>query len=114
MPDASPGGTRALRVSRLLHAGRPDPGWDVTRQEELDELTSRLRELPPAPKPAWPQLGPRGFLIANHGVSGFPREVRVFRGVVRVVDVGAPRYFGDVHALEGWLEAQARRRVGAR
>jgi hypothetical protein len=105
-PNALVAQQAGVRVSALFFAGRPDPAYTVTDSATLDQLRSFLTGLPPASPPNWPQLGPRGFLLANLGVSNFPQEVRVFRGVIRIFANGAYQFYQDVHGLEDYLRDQ--------
>jgi hypothetical protein len=95
----------SVEVVALEYSGREDRSWRITEPTDLESLRQLLRNLPPSAEPNWPTLGPRGYLLINHGISGFPEEVRVFQGVIGISEGRSSRYFRDVHGLEDWLRS---------
>jgi hypothetical protein len=92
-------------------SGRPNPTWTLTDAERT-ELEGLLTGLPRAEVDALPEpgLGYRGFRITipSEGASA-AREIDVTRGLVRIGEAGDRPIRRDVHGLEAWLRAQARR-----
>ena len=93
----------ALEVIHLLYSGRRNPRYSLSHPADLEQLRRLVSDLPPAAAPRWPALGERGFLIRNLGAPELPEELRVFRGVIRILDRGSLRYYQDRDGLEGWL-----------
>lgn len=89
-------------------SGLPNPTWTLAGADAA-ELDRRLRDLPAAPGATLPDagLGYRGFRLVATAGGGAPRRIYVAGGLVQVGDDG-PLY-RDVHGLEAWLQAQARR-----
>ncbi len=97
------GQAKEIRVSLLLFSGLPDPQLSMTQETDIEILKGFLQNLPPTTDPVWPQFGMRGFLLANKMVTGFPEEVRVFQGVIRIVEGDTHRFFEDLGGLETYL-----------
>ena len=90
-----------------VFSGRPNPTWSLS-EEQIMELQEALRDLPPADKPPGESgLGYRGFLILNPDrASGLAPHIRIYRGIVTMVDVPMQSY-RDVHGVEDRLLVQA-------
>jgi len=91
-------------------SGLPNPIWALSANE-TGELERRLRDLPAARAARLPDLGLgyRGFrLTARPRGDGVVRPVYVTSGLVQVGGDDGPLY-RDVHGVEAWLQAQARR-----
>jgi hypothetical protein len=104
--------TGDMRVSDVVveldaFSGRPNPTWTLTPAEAA-ELDRRLRDLPAAPDATLPDLGLgyRGFQLLGTAAGGAPQRIYVTSGLVQIGDAALYR---DVHGLEAWLQAQARR-----
>jgi len=97
-----------IRVLALMNSGEPDPSWEITAEHDLTVLKKSLAALRSAGKPDWPSLGWRGFQLVNEGIAGFPEEVQVFKGIIRITNGLKTDYYRDLHGLEKWLERQAR------
>ncbi len=100
--------TKKILVSSLLYSGLQNPRWAITKETNVEILKKFLKDLPLTTKPTWPLFGWRGFLLVNQMVEGFPEEVRVFQGVIRIVEGGTQRFFEDIRGLEYWLKKQTR------
>jgi hypothetical protein len=97
----------AVVVELDAFSGLPNPTWTLSAADAV-ELERRLRDLPAAPSATLPDagLGYRGFRLTTT-VGKAPRRIYVTGGLVQVGD-DHPLY-RDVHGLEAWLQAQARR-----
>jgi hypothetical protein len=92
-------------------SGRPNPTWTLADAERT-ELKRRLAALPRAPVDAVPDvgLGYRGFRITIPAEGGTAaQQIYVTHGLVRIGAPGDRPLLRDVHGLEAWLRAQARR-----
>jgi hypothetical protein len=98
---------QSITVDQVRFSGLRDPQIHVTNSTvpNIATLLAFLQNLPPASPPNWPSLGLRGYLLENNGVSVFPQEVRVFRGVVRIFSNGVFSYFQDANGLESYLNS---------
>jgi hypothetical protein len=106
---AGSGQQRYVKVHVLLHSGEADPHWTLT-EEGNSRLKALLKDLQTAPKPRWPQLGWRGFLLENNDFAELPEEVRVFQGTIRTESEKQVRYYRDTRGLERWLREEAVKR----
>jgi len=98
---------QSIIVTQLFHSGLPDNKITVTNSSSpsISTLKTYLQSLPSASQPTWPILGLRGYLLDNESVAGFPEEVRVFQGVIRIYQSGVFSYHLDVHGLESYLNS---------
>jgi hypothetical protein len=94
----------------LLYSGRPNPAFEISNPQDIEDLRTRVRDLPRTENPHWPALPPCGFLLSNHDVADFPQEVRLCRGVIGIYQNGSVDYFRDTRSLNEWLVAQTRTR----
>jgi hypothetical protein len=94
-----------MKVELDAFSGRPNPTWDLSSQEAA-ELEKRLVHLHPvewdAPEPG---LGYRGFLLSSPA-----RQIRVYQGLLTVVEGGVTRRYTDANRIELWLAEQAKGR----
>src|SRR5260370_12115581 len=96
---------QSIDLVQLLHSGLPNPQVDVTNSTSpnISTIISFLQNLPAAsPPPSWP-FG--GYQLFNDGVSGFPQEVDVDRGLIRIFANGTFLYFQDANGLESFLSS---------
>ena len=102
-----------VQVTVAMNADRPDPTFEVVRQEDWDKLRAMLKDLGAAERPAdkdAPQ-GFRGFLLTPRGQDGVPRWISVFKGTIQLGDTPRDRvYKKDDRGLEDWLKAEAKKR----
>ena len=89
---------------RCRFSGRPNPRWELSRPDRLEEVARRLDDLPSAPDPGWNALELGGFLIYTESLDLlgsyelYPR-VRIHQGTIEI----GGRYFSDRHDLESWI-----------
>jgi len=104
----------AIQVFVNMYSGRPDPILELTG-EQVDELRRRLeasRGHPVREHRELPQLGYRGFVVANQSrVPGFPYEVEIYGGFISALEdrpqtrqeTRHRQVFRDSERLEDWL-----------
>lgn len=96
--------TALAQVELDIFSGRPNPAWQLSR-EETDQLLTLLGKLPAAEarRPS-DDLGYRGFVVSFQDSEGRAQRVQVHGGLVlRDVD-GALKYFADEdRKFERWL-----------
>lgn len=102
----------AITVTVSIASGVPNPSWRIVDQKVISEIQSLIRAGTPTDPPNDSGgLGFAGFLLqANPSDTEFPELVRVFEGVVELVDDQAIEYRIAPARLEQLLidEAKAR------
>lgn len=76
-----------------------NPTINITSQSDISQMENLLTGLPGASKPEWNNLGWKGYLLANQGVSSFPAQVTAFNGVIEIYQKpkSTPQYFQDTN-----------------
>jgi hypothetical protein len=92
-------------VTLSVFSGRPDPRWQLSR-EEAEALATKLRNLPSSDAgPPETHLGYRGFLVRSAG-----RNIHIGSGLI-VVETGETHtVYRDKNRAEDLLRAQAVKR----
>lgn len=112
-----------VQVTISLYSGRPDPSFELVRQEDWERLRALTKDLDAAERPSIkeaPGLGYRGFLLTPRNLDGLglAKWTSVYQGTIQLGDSPRERvYKKDQKGLEDWLKAEAKRRgfdVGAR
>jgi hypothetical protein len=102
-----------VQVTVAMSANRPDPTFELVRQEDWEKLRGFLKDLPDAERvqDAAAPTGYRGFLLTPRGLDGVPRWLSVFKGTIQLGDSPRDRvYKKDARGLEEWLKAEAKKR----
>jgi hypothetical protein len=100
----------AVRVEMDVFSGRANPTWSLTAGE-VEELTGRLRQLPPGGQMKPRGLGWRGFVLHRVTRRGTDRPwVRIADGAVSLTGGSRSRTYRDTVGIESWLRDQARQR----
>src|SRR5262245_4930326 len=98
---------QSLTMYQLLYSGTPNPSIDVTNSSspDISTINSFLQNLPAASPPPFSPFG--GYQLFSDGGSGFPQEVAVFQGVIRIRMFvnGTSVYYQDVNGLESYLNS---------
>ena len=96
-----------IDVSVQITSGRTPPGWIVNKPDEIAQLKEFLKGLPSATPVEEPSFG--AFLLtSNEAISGFPRSVLIFKGVIRVSKLDRiEQFFQDVKGLRTFLVKKA-------
>jgi hypothetical protein len=94
-------------VSLQITSGVPNPSLVVTNLNDIAQLQQFINGLPNAAPIEEPPFG--GFtLLSNEAISGFPQNVVVFNGVVKVNKAdGTIEFFQDRRGLKGFLVNKA-------
>ena len=92
-----------------IFSGRPNPKWSLAN-EQVDELKTKLGNLPMAKPVMPPGLGYRGVLVTNLSKDqSIPDQIKVYNSILTIVDSGRTSYYEDVNNIEEWLLEQARK-----
>ena len=75
----------SVNVIWTLYSGLPDPGWAITNQATLQDLSAMLSSLPRADSTKWrDHLGPDCFVLSCPRGSKLPMLIEVSRGFVKL------------------------------
>ena len=98
-----------MRVELEIYSGRPNHDWTLT-PAEATELAHRLVGVPPGvPRRDEPGLGYRGFAVDNpRGEADLPTTLRVYDGLLTIVEHGHVATYQDTNGIEAWLLDLAR------
>jgi hypothetical protein len=93
----------SARVTLGIYSGRPDPAWELTK-DETDKLVTFIDQMPPALGPA-PQggLGYHGFTVEITGVDGSIANVTAYAAVISIAGGVDRRKIDDGKHLERFL-----------
>jgi hypothetical protein len=95
-----------LIIELHIFSGRPNPVW-APSSEECAQIRARLaRAITVVDPPAPDRLGYRGFSLRGVGGSrsgDSQPEIRVYSGVIEVIDRNEARYYADTGQLEQFL-----------
>lgn len=98
-----------MKVDLLVFSGKPDPTWELTR-EEIKGLHELLLSMPGTME-SWdslPDQGYRGIQVVMDPIE----TLRVYKGYAEVVGDREIRRFMDINReLEVWLFATAENRI---
>jgi hypothetical protein len=107
-------GATSVTVEVLIFSGRPNPTWQLQDTNRLQQLITKLKELPEAFKeepPGWSRLGFAGFRVHGGEVWGLSAEIRIYQGVIKTGHGKGARYLRDLEGLEQRLIAEAKRQA---
>jgi hypothetical protein len=102
-------------VTVSLSMNRPDPSFELVRQEDWAKLQALLKDLAPTERLVDKDAprGYRGMLLSprNLDALALPRWLSVFKGTIEAGDSPRDRaYKKDEKGLEDWLKAEAKKR----
>ncbi len=102
-----------VQVTIAMNANRPDPTFELVRQEDWEKLKTLLKDLTAAERPTDKEAptGFRGFFLQPRGFDGVPRWIAVFKGTIQLGESPRDRtYKKDEKGLEDWLKTEAKKR----
>jgi hypothetical protein len=105
-----------VQVTVALYSGRPDPSFELVRQEDWEKLRALTKDLEGAERPSEkdaPGLGYHGFLLTPRNLDGLglAKWTSVYKGTLQLGDSPRERvYKKDQRGLEDWLKAEAKKR----
>src|SRR5437588_2052835 len=98
-----------VEVELDVFSGRPNPRW-VLAAEQAEKLLADLADRAPADPQEVPGLGYRGFVLNNLGQDRrIPHRLRVYDGVVTIIERDRETYEQDRHGVERALLEYAER-----
>jgi hypothetical protein len=96
---------QSIDIIQLRFSGVPNPAFNATNSTSpnISTIESYLQNLPAISPPPFFAFG--GYQLFSNGVSGFPEQVEVYQGVIRIFADDVIVYYQDVNGLESYLNS---------